>query len=76
MDKSVIVDNLMVLSNGEYIDFLPNTVLPLNQMSDIQCVIDNTYTAHVAMWVLKQRKEEFINSNVASQDEIAELIAF
>ena len=76
MDKSVVVDKLMVLSNGEYTEFLPNTVLPLNQMSDIECVANDTYTANVAMWVLKQRKKEFINSSVASQEEIAELVAF
>ena len=76
MDKSVVVDNLKVLFNGEFIDFLPNTVLPLNQMATIECVNDDIYEAYVALWVLKQRKDEYVNSNVASEEEIADLVAF
>ena len=76
LDKSVVVDNLMVKSNDSYVSFLSNTVLPLNQMSDIEQIDDYTYTANVALWVLKQRKEEFNENNIAKQEDIDALLTF
>lgn len=76
LDKSVVVDNLMVKSNDSYVSFLSNTVLPLNQMSDIEQIDDYTYTANVALWVLKQRKEEFNENNTAKQEDIDALLTF